>query len=78
MDKKCECGCSCEGNQKWWKHAKPWHKGGGGHIYGLGLIGALFYFLPHVTNFQEAIIGIFKSIVWPALLVFKTLELLKF
>ncbi len=82
MDKKyeCDCNCGCEdGNKKWWKHAKRWHgKGHGGHIYGLGVIGALFYFLPHVTNLQGAIVGIIKSIVWPALLVFKALELLKF
>ena len=57
---------------------KYWHKGGGGHIYGLGVVGALFYFLPHVTTLQDAILGIIKSIGWPALLVFKALELLKF
>jgi len=77
---KCDCNCGCgNGDKKWWKHAKPWHKGGGGgHIYGLGVIGSLFYFLPHVANFQEGIVGIVKSIIWPALLVFKALELLKF
>ncbi len=40
-----------------------WKKGGGGgHIYGLGVVGAFFYFLPHAANFQELIIGIIKSI----------------
>ena len=77
MDKK-ECDCNCDDDhKKWWKY-KNWHKGSGGHIYGLGIIGALFYFLPHVTNFQEALLAIIKSIAWPALLVFKALELLKF
>lgn len=80
MEKKCDCGCNggcgCDGNKKWWRHTN-WHKGNG-YIYGLGIIGALFYFLPHVTNFQGVILGIIKSIAWPALLVFKALELLKF
>lgn len=76
-DKKCDCDCNWDGSKKWWKHTKPWH-GGHGHIYGLGVVGALFYFLPHVTNFQQALLGIIKSIGWPALLVFKALELLKF
>ncbi len=82
VDKNCESGDSCccdTGSKRWWK-MKQWHKGGGGggHLYGLGVIGALFYFLPNVTNLQEAFFGIIKSIGWPALLVFKALELLKF
>ena len=77
---KCDCQNECDcGDKKWWKYRKHWRGGGsGGHLYGLGIIGALFYFLPHVTNFQEAILGIIKSVGWPALLVFKALELLKF
>ncbi len=77
MDKNCECDCN-NGDKRWWKYAKPWNRGSSGHIYGLGVIGALFYFLPHLTNFQDAIVGIIKALAWPALLVFKALELLKF
>ncbi len=75
-EKKCECGCNCD-NKKWWKHAKLWHGGGGGHIYGLGVLGALFYFLQNVNTFQLAVVGIFKALLWPALVIFKVLELLK-
>lgn len=69
-----------EEKKKWkhWKHAHKWHESGGGHFYGMGFLGALFYFLQHVTTFQDGIIGIGKAIVWPALVVFKVLELLKF
>lgn len=50
---------------------------GGGAVYGLGLIGALFYFLQNATGFNEIMIGIFKSLAWPAFLIFRVLELLK-
>lgn len=62
---------------KWWKHAHSWHGGGGGNLYGLGVIGALFYFLPNAIGLQDLIIGLIKSFAWPAFLVFKALEFLK-
>jgi hypothetical protein len=40
-------------------------------VYGLGLIGALFYFMSHATGFWSVITGIVKSILWPAFLVYK-------
>ncbi len=76
MDKdKCECDCG-DNHKRWWKHARGY--GRTGHIYGLGVVGALFYFLQNAGSFQAVLIGIFKAIIWPALIVFKTLELLKF
>lgn len=42
---------------------------GGGAVYGLGLIGALIYYIQGAGSFGEGIIGILKSIVWPAFLV---------
>ncbi len=45
-------------------------------IYGLGIIGALFYFLQNATTFTAVIVGIFKSIFWPAFVIFKVLTLL--
>jgi hypothetical protein len=50
---------------------------GGGAVYCFGLIGAGVYFLQHATTFGEGVLGILKSIVWPAMLVYKALELLK-
>lgn len=51
---------------------------GGEAVYGLGLIGAAVYFIVHATSFWIGVLGILKAIVWPALLVFKLLEFLKF
>ncbi len=46
-------------------------------VYGLGLIGALVYYLQHATTFLAVVLGFFKAIVWPAMLVYKLLEFLK-
>lgn len=46
---------------------------GSGAVYGLGLVGALVYFIQNSTTAGELIIGILKAIVWPALLVYKAL-----
>ncbi len=46
-------------------------------IYGLGVIGALFYFLQHATTFGLVMIGIGKAIFWPAILMFKLLTYLQ-
>jgi hypothetical protein len=46
-------------------------------IYGIGLIGALVYYLPHATTFVAGLIAFLKAIVWPAMLVYKLFEFLK-
>ncbi|NIT03657.1 hypothetical protein GTO10_01835 [Candidatus Saccharibacteria bacterium] len=43
-------------------------------IYGLGLIGALVYYIQAATDFGSAVLGILKALVWPAFLVYKFLE----
>lgn len=48
-----------------------------GAIYGMGFLGALVYFLQHATNFLELILGLFKAIFWPGVVMYKVLELLK-
>lgn len=50
---------------------------GGGAVYGLGMIGAAIYFLQHATSLWEGILGILKAIVWPGVLIYRVLELLK-
>lgn len=47
-------------------------------VYGLGLIGALVYFIQHADTFKMGVIGVLKAIVWPALIIHKVLENLKF
>lgn len=49
---------------------------GGGAVYGLGLIGALIYYLPQAHSFWQVILSILKSIVWPAIMVYKLFGLL--
>lgn len=61
-------------------HHKHNHNYSGGHgdaIYGLSVIGALFYFLQNAGNFQEVLMGIGKAVFWPAILMFKLLTYLQ-
>jgi len=46
-------------------------------VYGLGFIGALVYYIQHATSFWNGVLGFFKALVWPALLIYKALEYLK-
>jgi hypothetical protein len=48
-----------------------------GGVYGLAFIGAAIYFIQHSTTFWEGVLGVLKALVWPALLIYKVLELLK-
>ena len=50
---------------------------GGGAIYGIGILGALIYFLQHAHSIGAGIIGVIQAFFWPAVLVYKALELLK-
>ncbi len=52
--------------------------GGGEAVYGFGFIGALVYFIQHAQTFGQGLLGLLKAIAWPALLIYKALELLKF
>jgi hypothetical protein len=62
------------------KHKVKCGSGGGGALYGIGVIGALVYFFQHLgpATFGNVIWVIIKSVFWPALIVYKALELLKF
>jgi hypothetical protein len=51
--------------------------GGSDSVYGLGFIGALVYYIGRAKTFQEGVIGFFKAIVWPAILVYEIFKLLK-
>lgn len=43
-------------------------------VYGLGLIGAVIYFISHATTFWMGVLGFLKAIVWPAFLVYEALK----
>lgn len=70
--KKCDCGCGC-GCCK-----RQYNAAAGGGVYGLGFIAALVYFIQHAASFQMGLLGVLKAIIWPAMLVYKALEILKF
>jgi len=52
-------------------------KGIWGGIYGMAFIGGVVYYIQHAATFWTAVLGIFKSLFWPAVLMYKLLEFLK-
>jgi hypothetical protein len=71
VEKKIEEAFCCKDNHK---HR---HGGHGDALYGLGVIGAMFYFLQSASGFNEVVIGICKAVFWPAILMFKLLTYLQ-
>ena len=55
------------------------HVGGAGGraVYGLGVIGALVYYIQTATSFWDGAYGVFQALVWPAYLVYGLLHSLK-
>ncbi len=49
---------------------------GGGAVYGLGMIGALAYFLGSAQSGRDYVLALGKSTVWPALLVYRAFKVL--
>ena len=45
-------------------------------VYGFGLIGAWVYYISHAATFWLGVLGIFKGIFWPAMLVYELLKYL--
>ncbi len=48
-----------------------------GGVYGMAFIGALVYYLQHATTLWTGILGIFKALFWPAVLMYRLLGFLK-
>ena len=63
------------------KESCPCHCHHGSHgsdaVYGLGFIGALIYYLPHAASFSIGLLDFLKSLVWPAMLIFRVFTTLK-
>ncbi len=75
---KMTCDCdNCNGKVVVNKHNNYSNNGGGNAIYGLGVIGALFYFLQNVSGLEAVLWGIGKAVFWPAILMFKLLTFLQ-
>jgi hypothetical protein len=58
------------------RKTKSYKGGASDAVYGFGLIGAWVYYLSHATTFWVGVLGIFKGIVWPALLVYELMKYL--
>ncbi len=61
------------------EHRKPRslpHGGASEAVYGFGLIGALVYYLGHATTFWIGVLGFFKAIAWPAMVVYELMKYL--
>ena len=48
-----------------------------GGIYGMAFIGGVVFYIQHATSFWAGVLGILKAIVWPAVLMYKILELMQ-
>jgi hypothetical protein len=49
-------------------------KAGGGGLYFVGFVGAAIYYVSHATDFWMGALGLVKSMVWPAFLVYEALN----
>ncbi len=45
-------------------------------VYGLGFIGALIYYIQQAATFWIGVLGFFKALVWPAMLVYEFMKYL--
>jgi hypothetical protein len=50
---------------------------GSGALYGLGVLGALVYFIQHASSFIDGVVGVIYAIFWPGVVLYKVLEILK-
>ena len=48
-----------------------------GGVYGMAFIGAAIYYFTHAATFWIGVLGFFKALFWPAVLIYKLLELWK-
>lgn len=63
--------------KKEWRHNHGHHGGqAGGAVYGIGLIGALVYYISTATSFGLGLLGILKAILWPAFVVYELMKYL--
>ncbi|MFA6007529.1 MAG: hypothetical protein WC784_02700 [Candidatus Shapirobacteria bacterium] len=69
--------CCCKEKMFTRGHHHQYGHGESSAIYGMGVVGALFYFLQSATTFGLIMLGIGKAIFWPAILMFKLLTFLQ-
>lgn len=69
-------GTAEDGMRKERRHGRSRSVGGSGGdaVYGIGLIGALVYYISTATSFWLGVLGVLKAIVWPAIFVYEALK----
>jgi hypothetical protein len=50
---------------------------GAGAVYGLGLFGAVIYYIQSATSFFGGLIGCVKALFWPGFVVYELMKFLK-
>lgn len=59
------------------RNSRKYYRGGASDaVYGFGLIGAWIYYVSHATTFWLGLLGLFKGLVWPAMLVYELMKYL--
>lgn len=71
----CESGECCKDDCC--KRSGSNHSSAADTVYGMGLVGAFVYFFPQITSITSFFMVLIKSIIWPGLLVYQALSLLK-
>ena len=46
-------------------------------IYGMGFLGSVVYLIQHAGGFWAGVLGFFKALFWPALLIYSLFDFLK-
>lgn len=72
-DAKCGCYDSYHGK---YGHKHKAHGGSGNAIYALGMVGSIIYYVSTAASFGLGVLGVLKSLVWPAFLVYEFLKYL--
>lgn len=47
-----------------------------GAIYGIGMLGALVYYIQHATSFWNGALGVVEAVFWPAMVIYRVFDLL--
>jgi len=50
---------------------------GAGAVYGLGIFGAVVYYIQTATSFFGGLIGFIKAFFWPGFMVYELMKFLK-
>ena len=52
------------------------NQGPSGYIFFVAWVGALFYFVSQVDGFWNIVLAFLKSFVWPAIVLFRAMEMM--